>query len=108
MSEWGREGERERPDIKAPRTGLLVDLDHFFGGGLVVFREMHNDEPVIVIATFEQYGIRADLFGVLAVVGWAGWEERDGRQSERPGLDSESPGVRRRGTGGGALEKRRL
>jgi hypothetical protein len=63
-----RERERERPDVEARSTGLLVGLDHFLGGGPVFFRERHNDEPVVVITTFEQYGVRADIFSIVAVV----------------------------------------
>lgn len=72
LAQRARERERWRvrklPNVEALRTGFLVGLDHLFGCGLGVLREIHNDKPVVVVATFEQYRIRPDFLGAVAIV----------------------------------------
>ena len=50
-------------DAETLGTSLLVGANHFFGGGFVVFGEVHDEEPVVVVAALEQYIVGANLVG---------------------------------------------
>lgn len=58
-----KERKRVEPDVETLGTSLLVGANHLFGGRLVVFGEVHDEEPMVVIAALEEDGVGADLVG---------------------------------------------
>lgn len=95
-----------------------VGLDHLLGSGLGILRELHGDEPVVVVTTLEEDLVGGDLPLLLsssaaaAIVGSAIGEMRRGVEGEgsgeglgsrgkvfetrESGEGSREPGLRRR------------
>lgn len=112
--ERGRERERRArkgvwPDVQAFSTGFLISSDHLLSRRPVGLRVIHDNEPVVVIAPFEQYRIGVHLL-VLVVVVRRRSSRRERGRPERPRMEEEGPGFRvrcRRLYWGGAIEQRR-
>lgn len=58
---------RAEPDAETLSTSFLINANHFFGRGFIVFRKIHDEEPVVIIAALEENCVGTDLIRDVAL-----------------------------------------